>query len=243
MSSASDKMAERIVEVHADVQKKLEETNAEYKEKADQHRRLKVKSERVLSPACSPDHAKEPPLHVDEIDFRIFQISLTPYVAIAAREIFQSRFAPLGHLLQQPSRFICCNQLNADETGNQGLGHNHRIDAQTVKRVAVLHYYGNMKQCLELGIPKYKGHWKKFLKLEDQFMSECKLNLQYNRFSGNIPSALVTGLWMSALGVVGLALNLRAYGFVSQEIHAATQQFNSIRCWDSEKSGSAGHQL
>ncbi|KAB8831628.1 hypothetical protein FH972_026756 [Carpinus fangiana] len=32
---------------------------------------------------------------------------------------------------------------------------------------------------------------------------------------------LVTGLWMSALGVVGLALNLRAYDFVSQEIRAA----------------------
>ncbi|RZC15848.1 Photosystem II D2 protein [Glycine soja] len=31
----------------------------------------------------------------------------------------------------------------------------------------------------------------------------------------------VTGLWMSALGVVDLALNLRAYDFVSQEIRAA----------------------
>jgi photosystem II P680 reaction center D2 protein len=31
----------------------------------------------------------------------------------------------------------------------------------------------------------------------------------------------VTGLWMSAVGVVGLALNLRAYDFVSQEIRAA----------------------
>jgi len=28
----------------------------------------------------------------------------------------------------------------------------------------------------------------------------------------------VTGLWMSAVGVVGLALNLRAYDFVSQEL-------------------------
>jgi photosystem II P680 reaction center D2 protein len=28
-------------------------------------------------------------------------------------------------------------------------------------------------------------------------------------------------LWISALGVIGLALNLRAYDFVSQEIHAA----------------------
>ncbi|XVE92794.1 hypothetical protein REPUB_Repub01dG0132500 [Reevesia pubescens] len=32
---------------------------------------------------------------------------------------------------------------------------------------------------------------------------------------------LVTGLWMSALGIVGLALNLRAYDFVSHEIRAA----------------------
>ncbi|MCD9641533.1 hypothetical protein HAX54_027746 [Datura stramonium] len=31
----------------------------------------------------------------------------------------------------------------------------------------------------------------------------------------------VTGLWTSALGVVGLALNLRAYDFVSQEIRSA----------------------
>ncbi|MEO0456730.1 MAG: photosystem II D2 protein (photosystem q(a) protein) [Cyanobacteria bacterium P01_A01_bin.114] len=31
----------------------------------------------------------------------------------------------------------------------------------------------------------------------------------------------VTGLWMSAIGMVGLAFNLRAYDFVSQEIRAA----------------------
>jgi len=31
----------------------------------------------------------------------------------------------------------------------------------------------------------------------------------------------VTGLWMSCRGVVGLALNLRAYDFVSQELRAA----------------------
>ena len=31
----------------------------------------------------------------------------------------------------------------------------------------------------------------------------------------------VTGLWTSAIGVVGLALNLHAYDFVSQELRAA----------------------
>ncbi|MBA0743418.1 hypothetical protein Gogos_006098 [Gossypium gossypioides] len=35
----------------------------------------------------------------------------------------------------------------------------------------------------------------------------------------------VTGLWMSALGVVGLALNLRAYDFVYQEIREAEDPF------------------
>jgi len=31
----------------------------------------------------------------------------------------------------------------------------------------------------------------------------------------------VTGLWMASIGIIGLALNLRAYDFVSQEIRAA----------------------
>ena len=31
----------------------------------------------------------------------------------------------------------------------------------------------------------------------------------------------VTGLWASAVGIVGLALNLRAYDFISQELRAA----------------------
>jgi Photosynthetic reaction centre protein len=31
----------------------------------------------------------------------------------------------------------------------------------------------------------------------------------------------VAGLWASSIGVVGLALNLRAYDFVSQELRAA----------------------
>ncbi|NCS83874.1 MAG: photosystem II D2 protein (photosystem q(a) protein), partial [Cyanobacteria bacterium] len=31
----------------------------------------------------------------------------------------------------------------------------------------------------------------------------------------------VTGLWMSSIGIVGLAFNLRAYDFVSQELRAA----------------------
>ncbi|NEQ19893.1 MAG: photosystem II D2 protein (photosystem q(a) protein), partial [Microcoleus sp. SIO2G3] len=31
----------------------------------------------------------------------------------------------------------------------------------------------------------------------------------------------VTGLWMASIGIIGIALNLRAYDFVSQELRAA----------------------
>ncbi|XP_042492152.1 probable galacturonosyltransferase 7 [Macadamia integrifolia] len=57
-----------------------------------------------------------------------------------------------------------------------GLGHDYSIDSQAIRRAAVLHYNGNMKPWLELGIPKYKRYWKKFLKREDQFMGECNVN-------------------------------------------------------------------
>ncbi|KAL7154952.1 hypothetical protein ABFS83_03G039200 [Erythranthe nasuta] len=45
------------------------------------------------------------------------------------------------------------------------------------------------------------------------FFTRCWLNL-FMLF------VHVTGLWMSALGVVGLAMNLRAYDMVTQEIRA-----------------------
>ena len=38
----------------------------------------------------------------------------------------------------------------------------------------------------------------------------------------------VTGLWASAVGIVGLALNLRAYDFISQELRAAVVLINWV---------------
>jgi photosystem II P680 reaction center D2 protein len=41
----------------------------------------------------------------------------------------------------------------------------------------------------------------------------------------------VAGLWASAIGVVGLAFNLRAYDFVSQELRAAEDaEFERLDC-------------
>lgn len=57
-----------------------------------------------------------------------------------------------------------------------GLGHDYELDFQAISKAAVLHYNGNMKPWLELGIPKYRRYWKKFLTQEDQFLSDCNVN-------------------------------------------------------------------
>jgi alpha-1,4-galacturonosyltransferase len=57
-----------------------------------------------------------------------------------------------------------------------GLGYNYGLDTESVKKAAVLHFNGNMKPWLELGIPKYKGFWRNFLISESSFLSDCNVN-------------------------------------------------------------------
>lgn len=57
-----------------------------------------------------------------------------------------------------------------------GLGHNYGFSTQALRQADVLHYNGNMKPWLELGILKYKRFWRKFLNLEDEMLSACKVN-------------------------------------------------------------------
>ncbi|KAL7169430.1 hypothetical protein ACSBR2_034468 [Camellia fascicularis] len=57
-----------------------------------------------------------------------------------------------------------------------GLGHDYGLDIEAINKAAVLHFNGNMKPWIELGIPKYKRYWKKFLNRENQFLSDCNVN-------------------------------------------------------------------
>ena len=50
------------------------------------------------------------------------------------------------------------------------------MGADAIKNAAVLHYNGNMKPWLDLGIQKYKNYWKKFLTQGERFMDECNVN-------------------------------------------------------------------
>lgn len=57
-----------------------------------------------------------------------------------------------------------------------GLGHNYWLKRQAMSKAAVLHYNGNMKPWLEMGIRKYKPSWRRFLNLGNQILSDCNVS-------------------------------------------------------------------
>ncbi|KAL4557736.1 hypothetical protein LXL04_035924 [Taraxacum kok-saghyz] len=57
-----------------------------------------------------------------------------------------------------------------------GLGHNYGLTKETINKAAVLHFNGNMKPWLELGIPSYKVYWRRFLNRDNRFLSDCNVN-------------------------------------------------------------------
>ncbi|KAL6529162.1 hypothetical protein OROGR_014785 [Orobanche gracilis] len=57
-----------------------------------------------------------------------------------------------------------------------GLGYKYAMNLEALKTAAVLHFDGSMKPWLELGIPKYKIYWRKYLNLQNQLLSDCNVN-------------------------------------------------------------------
>ncbi|XP_047072764.1 probable galacturonosyltransferase 7 [Lolium rigidum] len=57
-----------------------------------------------------------------------------------------------------------------------GLGYQYGIDEEIVRTSTSLHYNGNMKPWLELGIPNYRKYWKRFLARDERFMDECNVS-------------------------------------------------------------------
>ncbi|KAK3135248.1 hypothetical protein QOZ80_5BG0416610 [Eleusine coracana subsp. coracana] len=57
-----------------------------------------------------------------------------------------------------------------------GLGHDYGLTHGAVKRAGILHYNGNMKPWLELGIRRYRKYWKKYLPRDEPFMVDCNVN-------------------------------------------------------------------
>ncbi|XP_062211139.1 probable galacturonosyltransferase 7 isoform X2 [Phragmites australis] len=58
-----------------------------------------------------------------------------------------------------------------------GLGYDYGIEVEIAQSSAAsLHYNGNMKPWLELGIPDYRKYWKRFLTRDERFMDECNVS-------------------------------------------------------------------
>ncbi|XP_078181270.1 putative galacturonosyltransferase 7 isoform X2 [Carex rostrata] len=56
-----------------------------------------------------------------------------------------------------------------------GLGHDYAISDGALQNATTLHYNGNMKPWLDMGIPKYKDYWRKYVTHTERFMDECNV--------------------------------------------------------------------
>ncbi|CDP04556.1 unnamed protein product [Coffea canephora] len=57
-----------------------------------------------------------------------------------------------------------------------GLGYNPNISPKEIDRAAVVHYNGNLKPWLEIGIPKYRSYWAKYVDYDQMYLRECNIN-------------------------------------------------------------------
>ncbi|KAG2261727.1 hypothetical protein Bca52824_068806 [Brassica carinata] len=57
-----------------------------------------------------------------------------------------------------------------------GLGYNPSVNQRDIERAAVVHYNGNLKPWLEIGLPKYRGIWSKHVDYEHVYLRDCNIN-------------------------------------------------------------------
>ncbi|KAL4562576.1 hypothetical protein LXL04_034785 [Taraxacum kok-saghyz] len=56
-----------------------------------------------------------------------------------------------------------------------GLGYNPNVSQKEIERAAVIHYNGNLKPWLEIGIPKFRGYWSRFVDYHNPYLRECNI--------------------------------------------------------------------
>ncbi|XP_071707581.1 probable galacturonosyltransferase 4 [Rutidosis leptorrhynchoides] len=57
-----------------------------------------------------------------------------------------------------------------------GLGYNPSVSQREIERAAVIHYNGNLKPWLEIGIPKFRGYWNRFVDYDQTYMRDCNMS-------------------------------------------------------------------
>ncbi|ONK69322.1 uncharacterized protein A4U43_C05F21640 [Asparagus officinalis] len=56
-----------------------------------------------------------------------------------------------------------------------GLGYNPNVNHRDIERAAVIHYNGNMKPWLEIGMPKYRNYWSKYVDYDQRYLRDCNI--------------------------------------------------------------------
>ncbi|GJM98480.1 hypothetical protein PR202_ga15497 [Eleusine coracana subsp. coracana] len=57
-----------------------------------------------------------------------------------------------------------------------GLGYNPNVNEKDIRRASVIHYNGNLKPWLEIGVSKYRKYWSNYVNFEQVFLRECNIN-------------------------------------------------------------------
>ncbi|KAM3189466.1 hypothetical protein ACQJBY_068018 [Aegilops geniculata] len=57
-----------------------------------------------------------------------------------------------------------------------GLGYKRNVNPMDIERAAVIHYNGNLKPWLEVGLPKYRSYWSKYVNFDHAFIRECHIH-------------------------------------------------------------------
>ncbi|KAF5756312.1 putative polygalacturonate 4-alpha-galacturonosyltransferase [Helianthus annuus] len=57
-----------------------------------------------------------------------------------------------------------------------GLGYNPSVSQKEIERAAVIHFNGNLKPWLEIGIPKFRGYWSKFVDYDQAYLRDCNMS-------------------------------------------------------------------
>ncbi|XP_062194721.1 probable galacturonosyltransferase 4 [Phragmites australis] len=57
-----------------------------------------------------------------------------------------------------------------------GLGYNPNVNEKDIRRASVIHYNGNLKPWLDIGLPKYRKYWSTYVNFDQTFLRECNMN-------------------------------------------------------------------
>uniref|UniRef100_A0ACD5XTA1 Uncharacterized protein n=1 Tax=Avena sativa TaxID=4498 RepID=A0ACD5XTA1_AVESA len=57
-----------------------------------------------------------------------------------------------------------------------GLGYNPNVNEKDIRRASVIHYNGNLKPWLEIGLYKYRKYWSRHVNYDQVFIRECNIN-------------------------------------------------------------------